>query len=61
MRGGSNRLLSAAEAAEILGVTRNWLYENWRSIGLRSVKVGSSRKFAEREIQAWIERNTSSG
>lgn len=50
--------MSAAEAAEILGVSRDWLYKNWSSIGLRAKRVGTRLKFSERDIDNWIERNS---
>lgn len=58
MKGGSNRLISAAEAAEILGVSRDYVYKNWRQLGLKAKRVGRSLKFLERDIENWIERNS---
>lgn len=64
MKGGSNRLITATEAAETLGVSRDWLYKNWRAIGLKAKDMsrpGARRKtlrFAERDVEAWIERNS---
>jgi excisionase family DNA binding protein len=57
MIGGSNRLLSTREAAEMLGISRQTLYNNWRSWGLKSVKVGGALKFRVRDIEAWLEAN----
>lgn len=58
MKGGSNRLISAAEAAEILGVSRDYVYKNWRQLGLKAKRVGRSLKFLERDLENWIERNS---
>lgn len=56
MKGGSNRLVSAADAAEILGLTRTYIYRNWRALGLDGRYVGKYLKFSERGIQNYIDR-----
>jgi excisionase family DNA binding protein len=60
--GGSNKLLSAAETAELLGVHRETLYREWEKWGLRGIRVGRSIKFRERDIESWLARqgNTAS-
>ena len=53
--GGSNRVLSLAEAAERIGVAPSTLYKHWREwTGLRGFKVGSLVKFRERNVEAYL-------
>lgn len=52
--GGSNRMLSAQETADMLGMSRQTLYNNWRSWGLKAYKVGRSLRFRERDVEAWL-------
>lgn len=54
MIGGSNRMLSAAEAADKLGINRETLYRKWDDWGLRGVYVGSRLKFRERDLEQWL-------
>jgi len=50
--------MSAAETAEWLGVSRDYVYKNWRVMGLKGKRVGRSLKFSERDVETWIERNS---
>lgn len=52
--GGSNRLLSLAEAAERLGKPAESLRKYRNIWGVPWLKVGRDLKFPEREIDAWI-------
>ena len=54
MTGGSNKMLSAAETAERLGVHRETLYRERDNWGLRSVRIGRNLKFRERDIEEWL-------
>ncbi|WP_160051324.1 helix-turn-helix domain-containing protein [Nocardiopsis sp. FR26] len=56
MVGGSNRLLSAQETADMLGISRQTLYNRWKEWGLRSHKVGRCLRFRERDIESWLTR-----
>lgn len=56
MRGGSNRLLSPAEVADRLGVSRKTVYRRWSSWGLRDRRLGPLLRFTERDIENLIER-----
>ena len=56
MRGGSNRLLSPDEVAERLGVSRKTVYRRWREWGLRSRSLGRLIRFAERDVENFMER-----
>lgn len=57
MRGGSNRLLTPEEVAEILGFSRKTVYRNWLSWGLQGRRLGRQIRFAERDVMAFIERS----
>jgi excisionase family DNA binding protein len=51
------RLLTAAEVAEVLAVPRSSVYEYARRQrdGLPSVRIGRHRRFIRRDVEAWIE------
>lgn len=57
MRGGSNRLLSPEDLAEVLGVSRKTVYRNWQSWGLQGRRLGRQIRFSERDVQQFIERS----
>lgn len=54
--GGSNRMLSAKETADMLGVSRQTLYNQWKAWGLKAHRIGGSLKFQQRDIEAWANR-----
>lgn len=55
--GGSNRVLSLAEAAERIGVSPSTLYHRWREWAeLRGFKVGNLVRFRERNVEAYIDQ-----
>jgi excisionase family DNA binding protein len=56
--GGSNRLLGCREVAEFLSVPERTVRENWKRWGLTAHKVGRAIRFRERDIEAWLQRNT---
>ena len=56
--GGSNRLIGCKEAAEFLSIPERTLRENWRRWGLTAHKVGRAIRFRERDIEAWLQKNT---
>jgi len=56
--GGSNRLLSAREVAAILGVPERTIRERWREWKLPAYRIGKHLRWREREVHAWIDRNT---
>jgi len=56
--GGSNRLLSAREVAAILGVPERTVRERWREWELPAYRIGKHLRWREREVNAWIDRNT---
>lgn len=53
--GGSRRLLSAAETAELLSVPLSTLYQKWRTWGLRAYRVGKALRFRESDVWLWLE------
>ena len=53
--GGSNRMLSTAEAAELTGYARSTIQRRWRELGLPGVKYAKHVHFRERDVLAWIE------
>jgi excisionase family DNA binding protein len=53
--GGSNRLLSAAEAAQYIGRKERTFREYWRTWGISGYRVGRSLRFRERELENWLQ------
>lgn len=56
MKGGSNRLLTAQETADILGINVETLYRSWQRWGLKAYRIGRALKFRERHVESYIER-----
>lgn len=54
-RGGSNRMIPAAEVAELLDIHLETLYRRWKAWGLRAHRIGREIKFRERDLEAWID------
>jgi excisionase family DNA binding protein len=52
--GGSNRLLTPDETAQLLSVSKRTLYACWREWGLPAYKVGKHLRFRERDVERWI-------
>jgi excisionase family DNA binding protein len=55
----TERLRDADYVAERLGVPRRWVYRAARCGALPSVRCGRYRRFAERDIERWIEEQRS--
>lgn len=53
--GGSNRLLTVEEVAELLAVSKDTVYGNWRRWGLVAYRVGPLLRFREREVWGWLD------
>jgi hypothetical protein len=53
--GGSNRLISLIDTAELLDVPTSTLYKK-RLWGLQAYRIGRALKFRERDIEAWLDR-----
>jgi len=56
--GGSNRMLSAREVGAMLGVPERTIRERWREWNLPAYRIGKHLRWREREVHAWIDRNT---
>jgi len=56
MRGGSNRLMSAQETADYLGVNVETLYRRWEKWGMTAYRIAGRLKFRDRDIENWVER-----
>lgn len=55
----TERLRDADYVAERLGVPRSWVYRAARCGALPLVRCGRYRRFAERDIDRWIEEQRS--
>ena len=53
-----NILLSRAEAAKRLGISMATFDRIYKKCGLPYIVIGHSVKVPERELEAWIEKNT---
>ena len=51
----SDRLLTAAEVAEMLSVPRSWVLESARSGALPCIKLGRYVRFDEADVRAWLD------
>lgn len=56
--GGSNRLLSSREVAAILAIPERTVRDKWREWGLTAYKIGKHLRWRERDVYAWIERQS---
>jgi excisionase family DNA binding protein len=57
MPGGSNQLLSVANAAAYLDMPERRLRDNWRRWGIPAYKAGRELRFRVRDLERWIEGN----
>jgi excisionase family DNA binding protein len=51
-------LLTADQAAEFLGYSKDWVYKNWQKIGGRK-PGGKGLRFDAAELQGWVESRKS--
>jgi excisionase family DNA binding protein len=54
--GASNRMISVRELAEMLAISPDTVYDEWRKWGLKGYRIGKHLRFREREIEQWIEK-----
>lgn len=54
-RSSDERLLTADEVAELLGVTPAWVYEQSRAGRIPTVRLGRYRRYRREAIGRWIE------
>lgn len=56
--GGSNRLLSSRDVAEILAIPERTVRDRWKEWGLPAYRIGKHLRWKERDVYAWIERQS---
>jgi excisionase family DNA binding protein len=56
--GGSNRLLSSRDVAAILAVPERTVRDKWKEWGLPAYRIGKHLRWKERDLYAWIERQS---
>jgi excisionase family DNA binding protein len=57
----SDRLLTDAEAAELLAVPKSWVGEAARSGRLPCIMLGRYRRFDRADLLAWLEEQKTDG
>jgi excisionase family DNA binding protein len=57
----SDRLLSAEDVAELLGVPKSWVYEQSRLGRIPTITLGRYRRYRRDAIEAWLLENESKG
>jgi excisionase family DNA binding protein len=57
----SDRLLVAAEAADLLALPVSWVREATRQGDLPHVKLGRYRRYVRADLEAWIEAQKAGG
>jgi excisionase family DNA binding protein len=58
--GGSNRLLSSRDVAAILAIPERTVRDRWKEWGLPAYRIGKHLRWKERDVHAWIERQSAS-
>jgi excisionase family DNA binding protein len=53
----TDRLLEAAEVAELLGVKVSWVRQETRANRLPHIRLGRWRRYRRESIEAWLEEN----
>jgi excisionase family DNA binding protein len=56
--GGSNRMLSSRDVAAILAIPERTVRDKWREWGLSAYRIGKHLRWKERDVYAWIERQS---
>ena len=56
--GGSNRMLSSRDVAAILAVPERTVRDRWKEWGLPAYRIGKHLRWKERDVYAWIERQS---
>lgn len=57
----TDRLLVAAEVAEILGVSRRWVEDATRRGEIPSVRLGRFYRYRRESVAAWVEEAERAG
>jgi excisionase family DNA binding protein len=50
----TERLLTAAEVADLLGVPKTWVYEQSRAGRIPTVTLGRYRRYRREAIEQWL-------
>jgi len=50
-----DRLLDVDDLAQMLGVTKGWVYERTRSEQIPSLRLGKYLRFWESEVLTWVQ------
>jgi len=58
--GGSSRLLSSRDVAAILAIPERTVRDRWKEWGLPAYRIGKHLRWKERDVYAWIERQSAS-
>jgi len=56
--GGSNRMLSSRDVAAILAIPERTVRDRWKEWGLPAYRIGKHLRWKERDVYAWIERQS---
>ena len=56
--GGSNRLLSSRDVAGILAIPERTVRDKWKEWGLPAYRIGKHLRWKERDVYAWIDRQS---
>jgi excisionase family DNA binding protein len=56
--GGSSRLLSSRDVAAILAIPERTVRDRWKEWGLPAYRIGKHLRWKERDVYAWIERQS---
>ena len=52
----AKRLVTIKEAAEHIGKTPSWMYDNWRKERIPAYRIGGQLRFRILELDTWIEK-----
>lgn len=52
------RLLSLSEAAELLNISRDWLYRRVEGKEIPHIRLGRAIRFKEEEVRQFIQKNS---
>lgn len=58
MMAGSSDWLSAEEAAEFIGKSKHWLYQNRVREGIPHTRIGGTYRFHKARLQEWMEQRS---
>jgi excisionase family DNA binding protein len=56
--GGSNLLLYSQDVAAILAIPERTVRDRWKEWGLPAYRIGKHLRWKERDVYAWIERQS---